>query len=118
MSSGGDRYEGSLVIEVPYRSLWFTAKDGKLATTLTFEAELKTPAGKTVWKKSQAFDILADEDELQAHRDESYRMELPLVLEGDLGALRQGKNLLQVSLKNSTEGEILRKALEFRLDQN
>jgi hypothetical protein len=45
-------------------------------------------------------------------------MELPMVLEGDLGALRQGKNLLQVSLKNSTEGEILRKAVEFRLDRN
>lgn len=113
-----DRYEGSLVIEIPYRSLWFTAKDGKLATTLTFEAELKTPAGKSFWKNVHAFDILADEDELKAHRDESYRMELPMILEGDLGALRQGKNLLQVSLKNSTEGEILRKAVEFRLDRN
>ncbi len=115
---GEGRYEGSLVIEIPYRSLWFTAKDGKLATTLTFEAELKTPAGKSFWTNVRAFDIVADEAELKAHRDESYRMELPMVLEGDLGALRQGKNLLQVSLKNSTEGEILRKAVEFRLDKN
>jgi GWxTD domain-containing protein len=114
----GDRYEGSLVIEIPYRSLWFTAKGGKLATTLTFEAMLKTSAGKTFWQNVQAFDILADEDELKAKRDESYRMELLMVLEGDLGTLRQGKSLLQVSLKNSTEGEILRKAVEFRLDRN
>lgn len=113
-----DRYEGSLVVVIPYRSLWFTAKDAKLMTTLTLEAELKTAAGKTYWKSTKAFDLLADEEELKAHRDESYRMELPMVLEGDLGTLRQGKNLIQVSLQNSTEGEILRKAVEFRLDQN
>ena len=115
---GEGRYEGSLVIEVPYRSLWFTARDEKLSTTLTFEAELKTSAGKTFWKNVKSFDILADEEDLKKRRDESYRMELPMVLEGDLGELRKGKNLLQVSLKNSTEGELLRKAVEFRLGQN
>jgi GWxTD domain-containing protein len=114
----GDRYEGSLVIEVPYRGLWFTAKDEKLETTLTFTAELKTSSGKIFWKKTKEFPIIADEADLQARRDESYRMELPMVLEGDLGALRQGKAVLQVSLKNSTEGEILRKDIDFRLDQN
>lgn len=113
-----DRYEGSLAVVIPYRSLWFTAKDGKLMTTLTLEAELKTSTGKTFWKGSKAFDIIADEEELKARRDESYRMELPMVLEGSLGTLRQGKNLIQVSLQNSTEGEILRKAVEFRLDPN
>ncbi len=113
-----DRYEGSLSVVIPYRSLWFTAKEGKLMTTLTLEAELKTSAGKTFWKSVKAFDIVADEEELKTHQDESYKMELPMVLEGDLGALRQGKSLIQVSLQNSTEGEILRKAVELRLDQN
>jgi GWxTD domain-containing protein len=112
------RYEGSLVIEIPYRSLWFTAKDEKLATTLIFDAELKTPAGKSFWRNGRSFDILVDEEDLKKHQDESYRMELPMVLEGDLGELRKGKNVLQVSLKNSTEGEILRKAIEFRLDRD
>jgi GWxTD domain-containing protein len=115
---GEGRYEGSVAVEIPYRSLWFTAKDGKLSTTLTLEAELKTGAGKSFWKTAKAFDILAEEGDLQARRDESYRIEVPIILEGDLGVLRQGKNLLQVSLTNSTEGEILRKAVEFRLDRN
>jgi hypothetical protein len=113
-----DRYEGTLAVDIPYRSLWFTARDGNLSTTLTLEAELKTADGTSRWKSSKAFDIVAEEEDLKARRDESYRMELPLVLEGDLGPFRAKKGTFQVSLKNSTEGEILRKAVDFRLDQN
>ena len=113
-----DRYEGTLTIDVPYRSLWFTARDAELSTTLTLEAELKTSDGTSRWKASKAFDIVAAEEDLKSRREESYRMEVPLVIEGDLAPFREGKGTLHLSLKNSTEGEILRKAIEFRLDQD
>ena len=117
-TAGPNRFEGSVVVEVPFRSMWFTAKDGKLETTLNLEAELKDPAGKIVWKKAQDFPLVAEEIELQARRDESYKLELPMIFEGDLEAMRRGKSVLEVSLKNSTEGEILRKVVSFHLAQS
>jgi GWxTD domain-containing protein len=115
-ASGGDRYEGTIVIDVPYRGLWFIAKDGRLGTTLDVQAELKTGSGVTFWSDRKAFEISAEENDLKARREESYRIEFPIVLERDLDALRQGKNMLGLTIKNSTEGEELRKAIEFRLD--
>ena len=115
-ASGGDRYEGTIVIDVPYRGLWFIARDGRLGTTLDVQAELKTGSGVTFWSDRKAFEISAEENDLKARREESYRIEFPIVLERDLDALRQGKNMLGLTIKNSTEGEELRKAIEFRLD--
>jgi GWxTD domain-containing protein len=115
-TSGGDRYEGTIVIDVPYRGLWFIARNGKLGTTLDVQAELKTVSGAVFWSDRKAFEISAGEDELKARREESYKIEFPIVLEGNLDALRQGKNMLGLTIKNSTEDEELKKAIEFRLD--
>jgi GWxTD domain-containing protein len=114
--SGGDRYEGTIVIDVPYRGLWFIARDGKLGTTMDVQAVLKTGSGAKFWSDRKTFEISAGEDDLKARREESYKIEFPFVLEGDLDALRQGKNMLELTIKNSTESEELRKAIEFRLD--
>jgi len=114
--SGGDRYEGTIVIDVPYRGLWFIARDGKLETTMDVQVELKTGSGATFWSDRKTFEISAGEDELKTRREEFYKIEFPIVLEGNLDALRQGKNMLGLTIKNSTEGEELMKAIEFRLD--
>jgi exonuclease VII small subunit len=42
-------------------------------------------------------------------------MEFPLLLDKDVDRLKNQKLRLEVSVKNTTEGEELRKALEFRL---
>jgi len=115
-TSAGERYEGSITIDVPYRGLWFIARDGKLETTLDVKAELKTASGTVFWRDRKTFEISAGEDELKERRKESYEIEFPIVLQGNLDALRQGKNILELAIKNSTEGEELKKAVEFRLD--
>jgi hypothetical protein len=68
------------------------------------------------WSDRKTFEISTGEDDLKARREESYKIEFPIVLEGNLDALRQGKNMLGLTIKNSTEGEELKKAIEFRLD--
>jgi hypothetical protein len=83
---------------------------------LDVKAELKTVSGAVFWSDRKAFEISAGEDDLKARREESYKIEFPIVLEGNLDALRQGKNMLGLTIKNSTENEELKKAIEFRLD--
>ena len=48
-----------------------------------------------------------------ATRRRSYRIEIPLALGGTAGG--NGKLTLHVAVKNGTEGEELKKALELRL---
>ena len=55
------------------------------------------------------------EDELKSFRDKSYRIEIPLVLEKELGRLKDGRMTFRVTVKNSTEGDELSKVVEFRL---
>jgi hypothetical protein len=80
------------------------------------QAVLKTGSGATFWSDRKTFEISAGEDDLKARREESYKIEFPFVLEGDLDALRQGKNMLELTIKNSTEREELMKVIEFLLD--
>ncbi|MGZ7065426.1 MAG: hypothetical protein ACXVI6_03630, partial [Candidatus Aminicenantales bacterium] len=56
------------------------------------------------------------EDELVARRGKSYRVEIPFALGDEAGRLRGRTLVLRVSVKNSAEGEDLKKALEIRLE--
>jgi len=117
--SDNEKYEGVIVIKVPYKRLWFiSGKPGEkaLETTLFVQAEVKVPAGGTFWREEKEFQISIKEEELPGLEKDSYLIEIPLVLEGNLDALRDGKNMLTVNVQNSTEGEELRKAVRFTLD--
>jgi len=113
-----DRVEGTVIINIPYAGLWFTAteeKKGKLWTTLDLRLELKDAAGTSYWEYEHAYKIETTETSLKEDKKVVYTIEVPFVLNKELDSLRQGKGKLYASLKNRTGGEEMKKFMEFRL---
>lgn len=109
-------FEGKVVIDVPYAGIWFAFKDERLTTALDVRLEAKNASGSRVWDYRNTYTMAFGEDELKTKKGLSYRIEIPLVLDKDLDKLRAEKLTLHISLKNSAEGEELKKVLEFRLE--
>jgi GWxTD domain-containing protein len=107
-----DRIKGTVEVEIPYAGIWFGAADGKLKTILDVNLELKSSDKVLIWEQKQSFEIGMAEDELKNLKDKNYRIEIPFVLKDKLDKVRQGKNLMQILLKNRTGGEDLKKVME------
>lgn len=107
--------EGRVLVDIPYTSIWFTFKDGRLETAFELELAMKDESGGTIWEARSAFPLNLSEEELKGHQDRIFRMEIPFALDEKLEGLRAQKLTLHVSVTNTTEGGGLKKALEFRL---
>jgi hypothetical protein len=110
-----DRFEGMIVIEVPYGAIWYKSKDDRLETTLDVHVTLNDFEDNRVWEYENAFEISMKEDELQDKQKEKYKIEIYFTLEKDLERLRQGKNLIHAVVKNRNGDERLKKVMGFRL---
>lgn len=113
-----NRIEGTVIINIPYAGLWFTAeeeKKGKLWTTLDLKLELKDAAGASYWKYDHPYKIETTETALKKDKKAVYTIEIPFVLEKGLDQLRQRKGKFYASLKNRTGGEEMKKFMEFHL---
>ncbi|MBE3125865.1 MAG: GWxTD domain-containing protein [Acidobacteria bacterium] len=108
-------YEGRIAIDIPYATIWFTFKEERLETAFIIKAVMSDESGRTIWQAQDSFPLTLDERELKENRGRRFRMEFPLLLDKDVDRLKNQKLRLEVSVKNTTEGEELRKALEFRL---
>ena len=108
-------YEGKVTIDIPYATIWFTFKEERLETAVVIKAVMSDESGRPVWEAQDSFPLTLDERELKENRGRRFRMEFPLLLDKDVDRLKNQKLRLEVSVKNTTEGEELRKALEFRL---
>jgi GWxTD domain-containing protein len=110
-----DRFEATVIIDIPYNVIWCKYEDKTLKTTLDCHLELEDFEKKLVWQCDRAFEIEMTKEELQEKKNKMYKIEIPLVLEKNLDRIRQGKNLLHVTLKNRTGGEEAKKVTEFKL---
>ncbi|MBE0710872.1 MAG: GWxTD domain-containing protein [Candidatus Aminicenantes bacterium] len=108
-------YEGTVAIDIPYAAIWFTFKEERLETAFIVKAEMSDESGRLIWDVQDSFPLTLDERELKENRNRRFRMEFPLLLDKDVDLLKNQKIRLEVSVKNTTEGEELRKTLEFRL---
>ena len=108
-------YEGLVAIDIPYATIWFTFKEERLETAFIVMAEMSDESGRLIWQVQDSFPLTLSERELKENRDRRFRMEFPLLLDKDVDRLKTQKLRLEVSVKNTTEGEELRKVLEFRL---
>jgi hypothetical protein len=54
-------------------------------------------------------------EQLKENQKNKYRIEIPFAVDQDVDAFRQGRNKIQIVLKNRTGLEELRKVAEFRL---
>jgi len=109
-------FEGKIAIDVPFAGIWFAFKDGRLTTALDVRVEARDAAGAVVWEFKSSYGLALAEDELIARMGKSYRIEIPLVLDKDVARLRAQRLTLHIAVKNSAEGEELKKVLEFRLE--
>jgi GWxTD domain-containing protein len=108
-------YEGKVAIEIPYTTIWFTFKKQRLETAFIIKAEMSDESGRLIWEAQDSFPLTLDERELKENRSRRFRMEFPLLLDKDVDRLKNQKLRLEVSVKNTTEGEELRKVVAFRL---
>jgi GWxTD domain-containing protein len=115
IGAGEDAYEGRIWVDIPYASIWFTFKEERLETSFDVRLEMSDESGRTVWEGHQSFPLKLGEQELKENRTKRFRMEFPFRLDKDIDRLKSQKLRLEVSVKNATEGEELRKVLEFRL---
>ena len=111
-----ERVEGTILIEVPYAGLWFTAggeEKEQLKTTLDLRLEMIDAAGNSYWKFEHSYKIETTETALKEDKRVVYTIEVPFVVKKGLDKLRQGKGKLYASLKNRTGGEEMKKFMEL-----
>lgn len=111
-----DVFEGFLIIDIPYAGIWYKTEEDRLETELLIKAEIKDSKGSVVWEKSESVPIGVGEAELRLDRKKKYHLEIPVIVREGLDELRRGVNTLQVHVKNSTEGEELKKVITFRIE--
>jgi GWxTD domain-containing protein len=108
-------YEGKVLVDIPYSTIWFTFKQERLETGFIVRLEMTDESGHPVWDAQDSFPLTLAESELKENRSRRFRMEFPLRIDKDLDRLRDQKLRLEVSVTNTTEGKELKKALELRL---
>lgn len=109
------RVEGLVEIEIPVRSIWFSSEGGKLTTTFDVELEIRDSQNAVRWQYKNSYNVAMTAEQLKANQNSKYKIEIPFAVDQDVEAFRQGKNKIQVVLKNKTGKEELRKVAEFSL---
>jgi hypothetical protein len=108
-------FEGKVFVDIPYNTIWFNFKDGRLETSFDVRLELSDGSGTIVWQAEDSFPLALEESQLTQNRKGRFRMEFPLRIDKDLDKLLDKKLRMDVSVKSATEGEALKKVVEFRL---
>ncbi|HSA96875.1 MAG TPA: GWxTD domain-containing protein [Acidobacteriota bacterium] len=108
-------FEGQVFVDIPYNTIWFAFKQGRLETAFDVQIEISDASGTIVWQAADSFPLRLEEKQLTENRKGRFRMEFPLRIDKGLDKLRTQKLRMDVSVKSSTEGEALRKVIEFRL---
>jgi GWxTD domain-containing protein len=108
-------YRGRVFVDVPYDSIWFSFKGGRLETGFDVRLVMSDQSGTTVWEAQGSFPLTLEEKDLTQNRSRRFRMEFPVVIDKDLDRLKDKKLRMDVAVKCTTEGEELKKAAAFQL---
>jgi len=108
-------YQGRVFVDVPYDSIWFSFKGGRLETGFDVRLVMSDQSGTTVWEGQGSFPLTLEEKDLTENRSRRFRMEFSVVIDKDLDRLKDKKLRLDVAVKCTTEGEELKKAVAFQL---
>ena len=113
--AGEGVYEGKVFVDVPYSTIWFDFKGGRLETSFEVRLELSDSSGTVLWEGQGSFPLSLEERELTGNRTRRFRMEFPFAVERDLDRLKDEKLRLEVTVRSAAEGEELKKAIAFQL---
>jgi GWxTD domain-containing protein len=111
----GGVYEGKVFVDIPYDTIWFNFKAGRLETSFEVHLEISDQSGTTAWETQGTFPLALEEKDLVENRSRRFRMEFPVLIDKDLDKLKNQKLRMDVSVKSTTEGEELKKAVAFQL---
>lgn len=111
----GGVYEGRVYVDIPYDTIWFNFKGGRLETGFEVRLEISDRSGTAIWEAQGTFPLALEEKDLTEKRKSRFRMEFPFLIDKDLDRLKDQKLRMDVSVKSTTEGEELKKAVNFQL---
>ena len=111
----GGVYEGKVFVDIPYDTIWFNFKGGRLETGFEVHLEISDESGTTAWEARGTFPLALEEKDLVENRKSRFRMEFPVRIDKDLDRLKTQKMRMDVSVKSTTEGEELKKSVAFQL---
>ena len=72
-------FEGKVFVDIPYNTIWFTFKDGRLETSFDVRLEISDESGTPVWDAEGVFPLALEERELTENRKGRFRMEFPIL---------------------------------------
>ncbi|MDH5744896.1 MAG: GWxTD domain-containing protein [Candidatus Aminicenantes bacterium] len=109
-----DRIEGVVSIDVPYTKIWLTQREEKLTTSLEVHLELRDSKGKIWWEFEDSFEVELDEENLPSRKNTAFEIEIPFVLDAEVGMLRQTQSWMHLRVRNRTGGDEREKVKEFK----
>jgi len=108
-------FEGKVYVDIPYNTIWFTFKAGRLETSFDVRVEVSDESGTPVWDAEGVFPLALEESELTENRKGRFRMEFPILIEKDLVRLMTQKLRMDVTVKSAGEDGGLKKSVVFQL---
>jgi GWxTD domain-containing protein len=111
-----DRIEAVLGIEWPYERIWFKAEGGTMAATLEAAVEIRDSQKAAIWDSQARREIRLSEAEVNRMTGKTYRLEMPILVEGrdKIERLGAGKDALVITLTFSTGHEVFKKTMDFK----
>jgi GWxTD domain-containing protein len=99
-----------LIVEIPYKNLWFSGEKDRLETSLKLTAKIRDSKGNLVAEQTQDYSLAFSVGEVNKIKDDKYRIELPLLLGG-------GQYEAVLTLRNTASEEELSKSFSFVIDK-
>ncbi len=99
--------QGQLIIDIPYKAIWFKLAGNNFVTTLDLKLEIFNEAGQTAWKHQESSELSVSREQGLKLIEEIYS----LALKPDL---QPGEYTAQAEISNRTGGGSSQKTLKFK----
>ncbi len=109
------KINGLLVIEVPYKSIWFSSQEKKLETTLKLTFEIMDEAGNNLNQYEKQYSISLKEEELKRLMNAKYLIEINFTFEDKHKTELKKDYILHLNLINLTGEEEIKKDIKFTI---
>jgi GWxTD domain-containing protein len=111
-----DRIQAVLGISWPYERIWFKAEGATMAATLEAAVEIRDAEKAAIWDSKATREIRLSEAEVNRMTGKTYRLEIPILVEGKdkVDRLGPGKDALVITLTFSTGHEVFKKTMDFK----
>lgn len=107
-------YEGTIRMTIPYRSIGFALKGGRLEASFEVRARAYDEGENVLWEFSKDESLTMDEKQLKALEDKVFVIDIPLAISaGKLNSAQDGVTV-EVTAKNTADDTRLRRTLKLR----